>query len=128
MKAMNRAFMGKWVKFHRKVHKRTVRKGGIKLTSHPSYAIGSGYPSWGMIIGERWLPDGETIAGWGEEPGQFTRTGTTHVILVVPGPIQKPFCVLIEDATLADGTPLIEVWDKPTELGPILTARDIGGY
>lgn len=144
MKAMSKIFMGKWVKFHKRVHKRTVmRSNEIKETSHPSYAIGSGYPQWAMIIGERWLPDGETRRGWGDESGEFTRTGTTHVILVVPGPIQKPFYVLIEDATLADDTPLIEAWDWPVKLGsPVmggmtdpgeelktaLTARDIGGH
>lgn len=143
MKAMGKHFMGKWIKFHKKVVKRTINVDGVKITSHPSHAISSGYPHWGMIIGERWLPDGETRYSWGDESGEFTRTGTTHVVMVVPGPIQKPFYVLIEDATMADGTPLEEVWDMPIELSqPVmggmtdpgealkihLTARDIGGY
>lgn len=124
MKAMRRALMGKWIKFHRVIMKDVRFKDGIKITSHPSRYIGSGYPQYGMIIGERYLPDGETRYGWSEGPGQFTRTGTTHALLVVPGPRKGPIYVSLDDAELYDGTPLRDIWREPT----ILNAKDLGGY
>lgn len=78
---MNRnRLLGLNVWYSHKVVKKRVVKDVETITSHPAVLVNV---ETGIIVGERWLPDGITRYGWGEDPGEFTRTGSTHCFLVV---------------------------------------------
>lgn len=73
-------------------------------------------PGTGLLIGERWLPDGETE--WDEEIGEYgtrlsgpypiwEQTGTTHVFLVVKNGRENPFYVDPETTTIY-GMPVLK--------------------
>ena len=86
-----------------------------KTTTHPTVALSKGREA--MIIGERWLQNGETTYGggsydweYGGNEGSFRYIDNIHCLLVVAGPRTKPFWVDINSAALLDGTPVKEVW------------------
>ena len=72
--------LGQKVWFTMQISKDVRHKDGVRITSHDSWRLHK--IKTGIITGERWLPDGTSVRGWGEEPSQFTRTGSTHCLLV----------------------------------------------
>ena len=112
---MNDNLMGQWIQFTG-VIKKHIKISDKKITSHPVYLFNN--PSKGMIIGERWLPDGETTYfgykdfGLEENPGNFNCTGTTHCLLVVPDSRTNPIYVDIDNAKLLNGQSVKNIFEK----------------
>lgn len=107
---MHNGHLGMWVWYTHTI-KKTYHykiKDGSKETSHYSAPI-YGHAN-GMIIGERWLPDGKTKYP-GSDSAYFDRTGSTHCYLVVNGAHTKPVQVDPEHTYILDENRVANVDD-----------------
>ena len=82
---------GMKVWYSAEIVKHFSRQGGNNyITSHPAEQLEK--IGTGIIIGVRYLPDGETVR-YREDGSEFTRTGTTHCFLVVSDMFSNPVYV-----------------------------------
>lgn len=106
---MNRDLMGEWITFTHTISKSTEIVMDQKVTRHPEYKADR--QSIGMLIGIRTLPDGVTRKYYTDYP-EFTRTGSTRALLVVPDAYRGPIYVSLDGAFLLNGRSVRDVMNE----------------
>jgi hypothetical protein len=85
--------MGKWVTITKRLNRSSgsIGSGNVRVKWYSMGTDGAG-----MIIGRRWLSNGDITQPYADEPRIFTRTGTVPCIVVVRSDRENPIYVPLD--------------------------------